>query len=92
MSFATNSKGGEYNHKLTAKELPYHEHALYYSWSTVSEQSEWHWNVPMQGSNKYEAGTWPNNWAWNGTPVTCGNESHNNISPYITVFFWKRVN
>lgn len=91
MSFTTSSTGGEYDHKLTPKELPRHEHALYYTWSDASENSEPHWQIPMQNNNKYEIGTWPNNWAWNDSPMTCGDKPHNNIQPYITVAFWKRI-
>ena len=92
MSFTASSIGGEYDHKLTAKELPLHEHALYYTWGDASENSESHWQIPMQNNYKYEIGTWPNNWTWNDSPISCGDEPHNNIQPYITVHFWRRIN
>lgn len=100
MSFATNSSGGEYFHLLSKNEMPSHDHvmALYSTASNLGEQvtvGAWSTavttmyknsnneslyriqkNLPYQGTVTYENG---------------GNQKHNNISPYITVFFWKRI-
>ena len=91
MSFTANQSGGEYNHTLKAKELPYHEHAFYHSWGSTEKQSESHWNIPMQYNEKHEVGTWANNWSWNGSPITCGEEPHNNIQPYFVVYLWRKI-
>ena len=83
MSFATNDIGGEYEHKLTLAEMPSHNHKLYArGGSTAQASSPFAANKPItQGSNSY------------GFDVSSagGDESHNNIPPYITVHFWKRT-
>lgn len=91
MSFTADSVGGEYNHKLVVKELPYHEHAFCYTWDNAEEKTELHWQIPMQISKKYEVWNWPSDSSWNDPYLTCGGESHNNIQPFITVTFWKRI-
>lgn len=91
MSFTADSVGGEYNHKLVAKEIPYHEHAFCYTWGDAEEQIEPRWQIPMQNNKKYGVGNWPSDSSWNDSSLTCGDESHNNIQPFITVTFWKRV-
>ena len=83
MTFTTNDIGGEYKHKLTVDEIPSHKHKLYARGGpTAQTNSPFAENRPIiQGSNYY------------GFDVssTGGDGSHNNISPYITVFFWRRT-
>ena len=83
MSFTDNSTGGEYTHKLTVDEMPSHDHKLYArGGSTAQTSSPFANNKPItQGSNAY---------GFNVSKVG-GDESHNNIQPYITVYFWKRT-
>lgn len=101
MYFTSNSSGGEYFHALTKDEMPSHNHVLalcfdadnlgehvsVMPWSTavttMHKNSDYELslyqvekNCPFSGMSTYENG---------------GNQKHNNISPYITVFFWKRV-
>lgn len=73
--------GGEEKHKLTVTEMPKHKHSVYISgngggsWTGVS-------------------GSPSNQWAgWNDAYVSeqGGDGSHNNMQPYITVYFWKRT-
>ena len=83
MSFTSGSTGGEYEHKLTINEMPSHNHKLYArGGSTTQTSSPFAANKPItQGSNSY------------GFDVsnTGGSLAHNNIQPYITVYFWKRT-
>lgn len=83
MSFTANSTGGEYTHKLTTDEMPSHNHKLHArGGSTTQTSSPFAANKPItQGSNSY------------GFDVsnTGGSLAHNNIQPYITVYFWKRT-
>lgn len=83
MSFTTNSTGGEYKHKLTIDEMPSHYHKLYArGGSTTQTSSPFAANKPItQGSNAY---------GFNVSNAG-GDASHNNIQPYITVYFWRRT-
>lgn len=82
-TFEINSVGGEYKHKLTIGEMPSHAHKFLYRGGQGTQIPEpYGANKPiLQGENQY------------GTSVTetGGNELHNNVQPYVTVYFWQRV-
>ena len=100
MSFATNSSGGEYFHLLSKNEMPSHDHvmALYSTASNLGEQvTVWAWSTAVttmyKNSNNESLYRIQKNSPYQGTVTyeNGGNQKHNNISPYITVFFWKRI-
>jgi len=100
MSFATNSSGGEYFHLLSKNEMPSHDHvmALYSTASNLGEQvTVWAWSTAVttmyKNSNNESLYRIQKNLPYQGTVTyeNGGNQKHNNISPYITVFFWKRI-
>lgn len=84
MTFEANATGGEYKHKLTIEEMPKHTHKFRCRGGQEAQTSSpFGDNKPLlQGANEY------------GPYVdeTGGDASHNNIQPYVTVYFWKRVN
>lgn len=75
--------GGEKTHTLTVNEMPSHNHAVYY----VSRRT-----VASSGSNAwdYDPGSTSGNTASN-ILNTGGDQAHNNLQPYITVYMWKRT-
>lgn len=89
MSFTSNSVGGEYNHFLTVNEMPKHNHLTVkgnddgdtpnITDAFITYQSES--SVPKTPGSYYSAHTRDEG----------GNVKHNNVQPYITVAFWKRV-
>ena len=83
MSFTAESSGGEYKHKLTVAEMPSHGHKLYArGGQTAQDSSPFADNKPItQGSNSYGF----------NVSSTGGDGYHNNISPYITVYYWRRT-
>lgn len=94
MSFTSNETGGEYQHILTSGELPEHAH-----WIGRSDQS----NLPA-GKNNWglvEDGGFGGKVALtvsasglcvdDSTGSTGLNKPHNNLQPYVTTFFWKRI-
>lgn len=83
MSFTAESSGGEYKHKLTVAEMPSHGHKLYArGGQTAQTSSPFADNKPItQGSNSYGF----------NVSSTGGDGYHNNLSPYITVYFWRRT-
>ena len=102
MSFTSNSSGGEYFHALTKDETPSHNHvlALYFTANNLGEQvSVGAWSTAVTTMHKntpdelslYQV---QKKYAYPGmsTYENGGNQKHNNISPYTTVFFWRRIN
>lgn len=91
MSFTAESSGGEYKHKLSADEMPSHYHNVVLN-DDKNELLRIH----------YTRGTWgiysepSRNCAGVNTSAVItnsqgGSRYHNNLSPYITVYFWRRT-
>lgn len=80
MSFTANSTGGEYKHKLTVDEMPSHNHQYY---SPVVQKV-------AASSSGSTYGNYNKQYLI-GTDYAGGDGYHNNIQPYVTVFFWRRT-
>ena len=83
MSFTTDSHGGEYKHLLTIDEMPSHSHNI-----TLPVSTNWSGN----GGSAYQLNnTTTDNITTNYIKTTGNSNSHNNVQPYIVVFFWRRL-
>lgn len=82
-TFEIDSTGGEYKHKLTMDEMPSHTHKLQFRGGQgVQPNDPYEDDKPMlQGSSAYGK----------NVDNAGGDGSHNNVQPYVTVYFWKRV-
>lgn len=88
MSFTASSYGGEYKHKLTVAEMPSHNHSR----GTYESSYE----TSGYGLTRNSAGF------TDRVLISCdncgetgkkgGDGYHNNLPPYITIFFWRRTN
>ena len=90
--------GGEKTHILTTSEAPSH-------WHAVGQASNSYYLYSSQKSLNGVAGNWSCRMThassgWDSTGLTTyrlvtdsqgGGQPHNNLSPYITVYYWKRV-
>lgn len=99
MSFTSSGTGGEYKHQLNYYEMPNHVHVEY---AMVEGYPEWNTLTPSAYSmlfgwqrgdyrgdvTTYHAAKTPLNTA---TSDEGGSQSHNNIQPYIVVYFWRRT-
>ena len=81
--------GGEKTHTLTVDEMPSHNHNPDYAGSYLTYGGR---------GNEYSGGLgggpyWgPSDWySSSATSYTGGNQPHNNLQPYITVYMWKRT-
>ena len=75
--------GGEATHSLSINELPSHEHP-YITVSSIQFDLN-NYNM-ASGFNVQNEGT-----GIAYTNAVGGNQAHNNMPPYITVYVWKRV-
>ncbi len=72
--------GGEKTHTLVTAEMPSHRHSVAAGGLTQHG-----------GNNTKLAGAGGSN-SWDpDTDLTGGDGAHNNLQPYITVYFWKRT-
>jgi hypothetical protein len=80
LTFTLGATGGEYKHKLVIDEIPSHAHK-YYS-PIVQEVSA--------SSNTSTYGNYNKQYRIDSDSVG-GDGYHNNLQPYVTAYFWKRV-
>lgn len=85
-TFTADSTGGEYKHKLTVDEMPSHKHAR---GTMVSAQERSGYGLALNGDGFLDRAMISGH---GDTDNKGGDASHNNVQPYITVYFWKRVN
>lgn len=99
MSFATNSSGGEYKHKLLEIEMPKHHHSVrlmvkgYAGWEerttdsygVMIDSSTKNYVTPKEKVNATDVSAFVYT-GWAGDNV-----HHNNVQPYIVTFFWRRT-
>lgn len=79
MSFSANVEGGEYNHTLTIDEIPSHAHRYTVTYGGGGSSA-----LTQYYNSKANQGNLP-------TTYVGGSKSHNNLSPYIVVYFWRRT-
>ena len=91
-TYAAGATGGESTHQLTTPEMPSHTHTAGSHSHGISVRN----NTAGVGAGAYAS-------AWNGTGTgstdaasgsngnTGGDGAHNNMPPYVVVYFWKRT-
>ena len=82
MSFTPESTGGKYKETLTVDQMPSHSHlgaVRHVDGQTCTEYID----------STYTAGTGRLRQIMS---YTGGDQAHNNLPPYIVVYFWKRTN
>lgn len=83
-TFAEGETGGEYKHKLTVAEMPSHNHRQHVTSGTGNAAGYQRRDYNGEGnSNLYDA--------LHDTQNRGGDGYHNNLQPYITVYFWRRT-
>ena len=84
-TYTNGTLGGETNHTLTIEELPSHRHDLNGCWGAGNGLNTATLNNADSAGGSGNAGYLP-------IQETGGNQPHNNMPPYLTVYMWKRIN
>jgi len=71
--------GGEERHTLTVNEIPAHNHNIFYGINTDRPG----WGVTVISNSDYIA--------TGAMSHTGGDQPHNNMPPYLSVYMWKRM-
>ena len=74
--------GGEVTHELTVDEMPSHNHNVMFYWSNIYYPQL----VKIFAAENCQSYGYGQN-----TENTGGNQPHNNMPPYLTVYIWKRI-
>lgn len=78
-SYAAGGTGGEATHTLTVSEMPNHTHTVFGGSEVTTINTN---SLAMSGPKLTD---------YRLTGAEGGNQPHNNMPPYISVYIWKRV-
>ena len=81
-TYSAGSTGGEATHKLTVSEMPSHNHEAVSTSGSDRGLALYPFSMVTQNYRTADA---------NVIRPTGGNQAHNNMPPYLTVYAWKRV-
>ena len=83
-TYKAGTTGGEATHTLTTREMPNHNHAVFYPNDGAADHSA-PGNYPdgPSDSTYFAVGSY--------TSSEGGGEAHNNMPPYLAVYIWKRT-
>ena len=92
-TYTAGSTGGEVTHKLTVSEMPQHRHESRVQWNRDGASTV---NTLMVNETAIQASTLMGNLSVdNGDQenigVQGGDQPHNNMPPYLSVYMWKRT-
>lgn len=94
-TYAAGTTGGEAKHKLTRDEMPRHSHEEYFYADGAGELTVPGGTSRLVGETGFLFSTSETPNAARGvlgdTGVAGGNQPHNNMPPYLTVYAWKRI-
>lgn len=105
VNFAENETGGEYKHTLATSEIPSHTHTMTHGHSASGSNSSNVYTYKGSGKPSLNENTTTdygasygktsvtvsvNNYSGN-TGATGSGNAHNNMQPYLAVYFWKRT-
>lgn len=84
---SVNKTGGAKTVTLTPAQMPAHNHI------SVTDQNDalWSWSGGFQSGSGTRGALAPVDSGRAYTGNTGGNQAHNNLQPYITVYFWRRT-
>lgn len=85
MSFTANATGGEYKHKLSKEEIPNHYHQVRLAWDNQKGNTS-----AIDGKWQYLIYNDENGYGLYSDPVG-GDQSHNNVQPYTSIYRWIRT-
>lgn len=86
-TYEVGSEGGEAEHTLTIDEMPNHYHLTYsdHNYSAASTGNTNEWKQALVNANNHAVAN-----GYYDLPAG-GNQPHNNMPPYISVFMWTRT-
>ena len=94
-TYVAGTTGGEAKHTLTLDEIPYHYHAEFFYAEGVGELTVPGGTARIPGETGFLFSTSETPNASRGvlgdTSGVGGNQPHNNMPPYLTVYAWKRI-
>ena len=83
LTFTAGNKYGEFKHQLTVGELAEHKHSITFDSKGVGAKGGTDWYYDIGESGTYTGSRTPTN-------ITGNDEYHNNVSPCIGAYLWKR--
>lgn len=91
MTFTANGEGGTYAETLTTDQIPSHNHRVSLMRASTEASGYGLTQVPPFSNRVIVAGDDSNDSRRSQSTYTGGGAPHNNVQPYITVYFWKRT-
>ena len=96
-SYPAGSQGGEAEHTLSTNEMPAHSHN--FSYQETDQNKSWSDNILQKNGTAYPERLGVNmalgaDWSSAGYLTldnVGGNQPHNNMPPYLSVYIWKRT-